>query len=161
VDGEHGRSDHVGRANYFAFYIDADDHAHIAYDETGTVALKYRRNKSISTTSAWSAASTVDSTTALSYQWADMVAHREGTGWKAHILYKRNTTGTDLMLWAPITITSADVITVETKVTVDSDVGASATVLVGSTSITPPVMRKQSRVPPHTCTWCGATARCQ
>ena len=36
-------------ANYFAFYIDADDHAHIAYDETATVALKYRRNKSIST----------------------------------------------------------------------------------------------------------------
>jgi hypothetical protein len=109
--------------SYFAFYIDADDHAHIAYDELGTVALKYRRNKSISTTSAWSAASTVDSTTALSYQWADMVAHREGTGWKAHILYKRNTTGADLMLWAPITITSADVITVETKVTVDSNVG--------------------------------------
>ena len=112
-------------ANYFAFYIDADDHAHIAYDETATVALKYRRNKSISTTSAWSAASTVDSTTATAYQWADLVAHREGTGWKAHILYKRNTTGTDLMLYAPITITSADVITVETKVTVDSDVGAS------------------------------------
>ncbi len=111
---------------YVAFYIDADDHAHVAYDETGTVALKYRRNKSITTTSAWSSASTVDSTTASSYQWADMVAHREGTGWKAHILYKRNTTGTDLMLYAPITITSADVITVETKVTVDSDVGASA-----------------------------------
>lgn len=110
---------------YFAFYIDADDHAHIAYDETGTVALKYRRNKSISTTSAWSAASTVDSTTALAYQWSDMVVHREGTGWKAHILYKRNTYAADLMLYAPITITSADVITVETKVTVDSDVGAS------------------------------------
>ena len=110
---------------YFAFYIDADDHAHIAYDETGTVALKYRRNKSISTTSAWSAASTVDSTTALAYQWSDMVVHREGTGWKAHILYKRNTSGTDLVLYAPITITSADVITVETKVTVDSNVGAS------------------------------------
>ena len=69
--------------NYVAFYIDADDHAHIAYDETATVALKYRRNKSISTTSAWSAASTVDSTTATAYQWADLVAHREGTGWKA------------------------------------------------------------------------------
>ena len=110
---------------YFAFYIDADDHAHIAYDELGTVALKYRRNKSISTTSAWSAASTVDSTTALAYQWSDMVVHREGTGWKAHILYKRNTTGADPVLYAPITITSADVITVETKVTVDSDVGAS------------------------------------
>lgn len=66
----------------------------------------------------------MDSTTATAYQWADLVAHREGTGWKAHILYKRNTTGTDLMLYAPITITSADVITVETKVTVDSDVGA-------------------------------------
>ena len=66
----------------------------------------------------------MDSTTALAYEMPDLVAHREGTGWMAHVLYKRNTTGTDVMLWAPITITSADVITVGTKVTVDSDVGA-------------------------------------
>lgn len=112
-----------GTTAHFALFIDADDHAHIVYD-TSTPSLEYRRNKSISTTSAWSSASTVDSTTALAYEMPDLVAHREGTGWMAHVLYKRNTTGSDVMLWAPITITSADVITVGTKVTVDSDVGA-------------------------------------
>ena len=43
----------------FALFIDADDHAHIVYD-TSSPSIEYRRNKSISTTSAWSPATTVD-----------------------------------------------------------------------------------------------------
>lgn len=113
-----------GAVNNFAFYIDQDDHAHVVYEMATGPTLYYRRNASISTTSAWSSATSVDATTALAYEKLDLVAHREGTGWMAHVLYKRNTAGTDLMLWAPITITSADVITVGTKVTVDSSVGS-------------------------------------
>lgn len=108
----------------FAFYIDQDDHAHVVYESKSSVQLNYRRNKSISTTSAWSAATTVDNTTANAYENLDLVAHREGTGWVAHVLYKRNTTVTDPLLMAPITVTSGDVITVGTKVTVASSIGA-------------------------------------
>jgi hypothetical protein len=100
----------------FALFIDADDHAHIVYD-TSSPSIEYRRNKSISTTSAWSAATSVD-TVDLGYSLPDLVAHREGTGWKAHLLYKANTGGPgESMKYTPITITSADAITVGTKTT--------------------------------------------
>ena len=100
----------------FALFIDADDHAHIVYD-TSSPSIEYRRNKSISTTSAWSAATSVD-TVDLGYSLPDLVAHREGTGWKAHLLYKANTAGPgESMKYTPITITSADAITVGTKTT--------------------------------------------
>ncbi|HQZ36006.1 MAG TPA: hypothetical protein PK020_16385 [Ilumatobacteraceae bacterium] len=100
----------------FALFIDADDHAHLVYD-TSAPAIEYRRNKSISATSAWSAATSVD-TVDLGYSLPDLVAHREGTGWKAHLLYKANTTGPgESMKYTPITITSADAITVGTKTT--------------------------------------------
>lgn len=47
-----------------SFYIDADDHAHVIYEASGP-QLEYRRNKSISTTSAWSAATVVDNTASV------------------------------------------------------------------------------------------------
>ncbi len=108
----------------FALYIDADDHAHLVYD-TSAPAIEYRRNKSISTTSAWTSATVVDNVDA-GYSLPDMVAHREGTGWVAHLLYKADTSGAgQSMKWTPITITSADAITVGTKTTMASGVAIS------------------------------------
>jgi hypothetical protein len=61
--------------------------------DTSAPAIEYRRNKSISTTSAWSAATTVASGD-NSYLSPAMVAHREGTGWKTHMCStRRNTIG--------------------------------------------------------------------
>ena len=102
----------------FVLFIDADDHAHLVYD-TSAPAIEYRRNKSISTTSAWSAATTVASGD-NSYLSPAMVAHREGTGWKTHVLYRNTTGGGSIknLKYTPITITSADVITVGTTTAV-------------------------------------------
>ena len=113
----------VGVSTNFAFYIDADDHAHVVYCVTGTVSLSYRRNKSISTTSAWSSATTVDNAD-LGYSDSDLVVHREGTGWVAHVVATHNVSGPDeAVVWTTVTISSTDVVAVGTRTTIESASG--------------------------------------
>ena len=64
----------------FSFFIDIDDHAHIAYNPSGS--LHYRRMANISSTSSWGSTFSVDSSYEIG---PDIVAFREGASWIAAI----------------------------------------------------------------------------
>ena len=70
-----------------ALFIDADDHAHIAYVTTTSSAVEYRRMASIGTSTSWASADALTWTIIPTYIVAGIVAHREGTGWVAHTLF--------------------------------------------------------------------------
>jgi hypothetical protein len=65
----------------FSFFIDVDDHAHVAYQQVGS--LIYRRMANIGTATSWASAFTVSGTYT---QQPDIVAFRDGASWNAVIV---------------------------------------------------------------------------
>jgi hypothetical protein len=96
-----------------SFFIDLDDFAHVVYKDRHNGYIYYRRGtpNAARTAWTWSSAVTVHSTTEANYP--DVVAHREGTGWKAHVVWSRVNTN-NFSLYAPITIDSSGTITLGT-----------------------------------------------
>lgn len=69
-------------------FIDKDDYAHAVVDN-GSAIVYYRGTPNAGKTSwTWTGGTTVSSATGNGYP--TVVAHREGTGWKAHIVWSRN-----------------------------------------------------------------------
>jgi hypothetical protein len=79
-----------------------DDHAVFAYNSNG---LQLRRMPSIGATTSWGAASTLS---LVGFN-PDVVVHRSGTGWTAHVVYKTVSPG-DLR-WMPVAISAAGAFT--------------------------------------------------
>lgn len=69
-----------------SLFIDLDDYAHFVYEDGGDGTIYYRRGTpdAACTSWTWSNATQIDSGTSLTHP--DVVAHREGTGWVAHIV---------------------------------------------------------------------------
>lgn len=80
-----------------SLFIDADDHAHIAYVTTTNSAVEYRRMASISTSTSWASADPLTWTIIPTYTVAGIVAHREGTGWVAHTLVTKYDSGASVV----------------------------------------------------------------
>lgn len=105
----------------FSLYIDADDHAHAVYNNVSGNTCTYARMASIGANTSWSATATVATIGSGTTLFPHIVAHREGTGWKAHVVYERADPGpTYTMSHVPITITSGNVITVGTELAVQA-----------------------------------------
>lgn len=95
-----------------SFFIDIDDYAHVTYKDRHDGFVYYRRGtpNAARTAWTWSAATAIRSDTFGNHP--DIVAHREGTGWVAHIVASRHdSTTTDNPLYYRVTITSAGGIT--------------------------------------------------
>lgn len=73
-----------------SFFIDLDDYAHVVYKDRHDGYIYYRRGTPNAGRTAWtwSAATRAGSADAQD-NYPDVIAHREGTGWKAHIVYSR------------------------------------------------------------------------
>lgn len=82
-----------------SFFIDLDDYAHVAYKDRNDGYIYYRRGTPNAGRTAWtwSAATVLTATTPFDYP--DIIAHREGTGWAAHIVFSQNTSTTDDRAW--------------------------------------------------------------
>ncbi len=92
-----------------SFFIDLDDYAHAVYKDHNDGYIYYRRGTPNAgrTSWTWSAATAVRSNT--SGDFPDIVAHREGTGWMAHIVLSFLVTSPGTANGAghyPLTITS-------------------------------------------------------
>lgn len=104
-----------GYAGGFSFYVDADDYAHLIYNNTSTGVLYYVRGtpNTTRTTYAWSAATQV---TGAMNAYADVVAFRDPAGsggWVAQVVYNYNSgSGSSMTCYRPVSITSAGVVTV-------------------------------------------------
>lgn len=97
-----------------SLFIDQDDYAHVAYKEKGDGYIYYRRGtpNAARTEWTWSGAEAVYAHSAFSLP--DIVAHREGTGWKVHVVMQaRLGSNTTDVYYESITITSAGAITVD------------------------------------------------
>ena len=90
-----------------SLFIDQDNWMHFAYVHGASAEgpLTYRRNNALSTSLAWSSASVCH---ADSGNRPDIVAHREGTGWRAHIAWVSNS---NIPRWSQVAISAAGVVT--------------------------------------------------
>lgn len=95
----------------YSFHIDIDDYCHVVYKDMHG-ALQYRRGTPNAARTAWTWTAPIAVSGTTSPDFPDIVAHREGTGWVAHIV----TSGTaGEMDYYKVTITSAAAITVSAK----------------------------------------------
>lgn len=115
----------------FSFFIDIDDFAHVAYKDGHDGRISYRRGtpNAARTAWTWSAVQIID--TALNLDYPDIVAHREGTGWKAHLVYSYhfdNGTGNHDLLtrYNVVTITSSGAISDADPVMISPDYSQNA-----------------------------------
>lgn len=114
-----------GTLNYTpnsSFFIDVDDYAHHVYKNAADGYIYYRRGtpNAARTAWTWSAATLVNSDTGLNYP--DIVAHREGTGWRAHIVASLVNGTTNSAFYWTVTVASDGGITVGAAV----NIGASS-----------------------------------
>jgi hypothetical protein len=94
-----------------SFFIDQDDHAHVVFKDNSNGYIYYRRGTPNAGRTAWtwSAASLLEAVTFFDYP--DLVVHREGTGWVAHIVLSVVGNTTDKVYYYPRNIASNGTIT--------------------------------------------------
>lgn len=96
-----------------SLFIDIDDYAHIVYKNSSDNKVYYRRGTpNVARTSwTWSAAHDLIGTADTGYNYPAVIAHREGTGWKAHVVVTYTAGGGNAVYYRRFNITSAHVIT--------------------------------------------------
>lgn len=67
-------------------FIDQDDYAHLVFKDNGNGYVYYRRGTPNAGRTAWTWSSALMIANATTWDYLDVVAHREGTGWKAHVV---------------------------------------------------------------------------
>lgn len=97
-------------ANFFpngSFFIDKDDYAHVVYKDRNNGYIYYRRGTPNNGRSSytWSSALVIYSLTHMNHP--DIVAHKEGTGWRAHIVTSYISNTNNQTYYARVTITSS------------------------------------------------------
>lgn len=90
-----------------SFFIDIDDYAHLTYLEPTTENITYQRGTPNAgrTSYSWSSPVTLGSAGTDTY-FTDLVAHREGTGWTAHVVWSERGTESTYIKHRTIDITS-------------------------------------------------------
>lgn len=90
-----------------SFFIDEDDYAHVAYKDMFDGYIYYRRGTPNAERTAWTwsgAEVLYWGTNAANYP--DVIAHREGTGWAAHIVFSNPTSGQAYVSYRRVDIAS-------------------------------------------------------
>jgi hypothetical protein len=106
-----------GTANYpkanRSLFIDADGYAHVLYVDRQTGFLWYRRGTPSGGTGwTWSAATAVHTTNVDANAGGQIVAHKEGTGYCAHVVYALQNNTNSQCVYRRIDVTSGGAITV-------------------------------------------------
>lgn len=123
-------TDCIASATNWSMFIDLDDYAHLVFKQSGNTTvgvgggrtdgyIYYMRGTPNAGRTAWTWSTAQLIRNSAIYNYPDVVAHREGTGWLAHCVQSFNngagtSQGTD---WIPVTITSAGAFTIGSAVT--------------------------------------------
>jgi hypothetical protein len=109
----------------WSFFIDLDDYAHVAYKDGSDGYVYYRRGTPNAARTAWTWSAAVQfAGTATAYNYPDIVTHRQGTGWVAHIALSSVTSSTTNYAFSfPLTIASDGAVTVGARVTLGGSYG--------------------------------------
>lgn len=92
-----------------SFFIDVDDYAHVAYKDESNGYIYYRRGTPNAGRTAWTWSAVTTISTDVNSNNPDIIAHREGTGWRAHVVFHLNyvsVDGSTAVTHAPVTISS-------------------------------------------------------
>jgi hypothetical protein len=127
-----------GTGSYFGFastgttyvpnaslFIDLDDYAHVAYKDRSDGQVKYRRGTPNAGRTAWTWSAAVSVATNTTLDYPDLIAHREGTGWAAHVVVSNNNTSFNINStnFYPFTISSTGTISMGTALTIGGSYG--------------------------------------
>ena len=96
-----------------SFFIDLDDYAHVVYKDPGNGYIYYQRGTPNAARTAWTWSAATLIANAAGSDYPDIIAHREGTGWKAHVVHSLNA-ATSSVISTEVTITSGGAITTGT-----------------------------------------------
>lgn len=111
----------------FSIFIDLDDYCHIVYKNSDVSGFIYYRRGTPNagkTSWTWSSAQAIHSSNEASYP--TVVAHRQGTGWVAHIVHSRAGTGRTQVWYQTVTISSGGAFTLGSAAVIGgSDTGMS------------------------------------
>lgn len=109
-----------------SFFIDQDDYAHAAVRHRNGYVYYHRGTPNAART-AWTwVRHTATVTSAVSYQYPDIVAHREGAGWVAHITTSYTSGASSIAFYHPVNISSTSVITLGSTVQLSVNVAHSS-----------------------------------
>ncbi len=101
-----------------SIFIDSNDYLHLAYTRPSDGVLAYRRGTPNAGRTDWTFSGETTGQSVLTV--ADVVAHPEGTGWKAHIVAARGSGSPITPIYTPVTITSGGTITFGTVVELEN-----------------------------------------
>ncbi|MEX0748741.1 MAG: hypothetical protein WD467_03510 [Candidatus Saccharimonadales bacterium] len=77
----------------FSVFIDLDDYCHVVYKNGNSGYIEYRRGTPNAGRTAWTWTSAHEVFGHASFNYPDLVAHREGSGWAVHLAAGYVTTG--------------------------------------------------------------------
>jgi hypothetical protein len=96
-----------------SFFIDIDDYAHVVYKDRNFGYVYYQRGTPNAARTAWTWSGATAILSDASADQPDVVAHREGTGWKAHVVFSYFLSNANNFVgYVPVTISSAQAVTV-------------------------------------------------
>lgn len=101
----------AGYTNNGSFFIDLDDYCHWVYKSSADGFIHYRRGTPNAGRTAWTWSATTQVSGDSNDGTPDFVVHREGTGWKVHVVL--TSFGSNAIYYARIGITSGGVVAVE------------------------------------------------
>lgn len=109
-----------------SIFIDLDDYCHVVFKDRHDGYIYYRRGTPNAARTAWTWSSAVTVRGGTLFDYSDIVAHREGAGWKVHIVTSQNQSSFDSVNYSVIGISSSGTIsTASTSVISSSTYGNS------------------------------------
>jgi hypothetical protein len=94
-----------------SFFIDEDDFAHLVYKDRHNGYIYYRRGTPNTDRTSWTWSGRVTITSATTYNFPDIVAHREDTGWVVHIVASYLSGSTNRCCYYRLVLGSAGTVT--------------------------------------------------
>lgn len=96
-----------------SFFIDQDDYAHVVFKDNSDGFIYYRRGTPNAGRTAWTWSSATTVLSQVDADFPDIVAHREGTGWKVHILTSRDMNAASTVTYTRFNIASGGTLTTD------------------------------------------------
>lgn len=109
VDNGSGQTTRNYQTN-FSIFIDLDDYAHVVFKDNSNGYIYYRRGTPNAARTAWTWSAATSLWSATTGNHPDVVAHRQGTGWRAHVVFYNSNGHTN---YARISVTSTGGISIE------------------------------------------------
>lgn len=98
-----------------SMFIDLDDYCHVVYKDQGVGKVCYRRGTPNAGRTAWTWSASVVVADNATMNHPDIVAHRDGSGWKVHIVHTDFFPTANATHYARLSVSSGGAITTDTS----------------------------------------------